>query len=305
MNVIDSLLHHPLILKLDIELKKSDYSYQHYDIISKLPDYFKPQGSPCSPSLEFILNEDYLEWIDIVEAVAEAKDRFVMFELGAGFGRWCVNAMIALKFLNPLPYQFVAVEADPSHFKFLNDYFNAFGLNLEDHQLIEAAVDTQKGHAIFNLGDPNQWSGDPNLWYGQNLQANTELNTQGFIKHAIKRILSKLASPTKIKASTHIVDTITLNSILEDYDKIDLIDLDIQGAEFNVLNASIEMLNKKVKRIHVGTHGKEIEKALEDLFNEHGWENKQLYSCFSTCDTPYGRIYFNDGVQTWINPRLK
>ncbi len=39
-----------------------------------------------------------------MEAVSQAQGTFIMFELGAGYGRWCINAMHALHFLNPIPY---------------------------------------------------------------------------------------------------------------------------------------------------------------------------------------------------------
>jgi hypothetical protein len=44
--------------------------------------------SPTLPGF----NEEYFEWIDIFESVKNAKNEFVMFELGAGFGRWIVRA---------------------------------------------------------------------------------------------------------------------------------------------------------------------------------------------------------------------
>ena len=48
---------------------------------------------------------------------------------------------------------------------------------------------------------------------------------------------------TKVKA-------ITLNQILSKLEQVDLIDLDVQGAELAVLRSGIEELNKKVKRVH-------------------------------------------------------
>jgi len=32
-------------------------------------------------------DEEYFEWVDLLEAVVEARDRFTMIELGAGYGR--------------------------------------------------------------------------------------------------------------------------------------------------------------------------------------------------------------------------
>ena len=35
---------------------------------------------------------EYFEWLDLLHAVQDARDRFVMVELGAGYGRWAVRA---------------------------------------------------------------------------------------------------------------------------------------------------------------------------------------------------------------------
>ncbi|MBA3430334.1 MAG: hypothetical protein H0U16_02480 [Actinobacteria bacterium] len=42
-------------------------------------------------------DEEYIEWIDVLEAVSNARDRFTMVELGAGWARWLVNAVAALR----------------------------------------------------------------------------------------------------------------------------------------------------------------------------------------------------------------
>lgn len=287
MKVFEKSASHPLVSLLEERMEKANYSNTQKEIFKKLPKEFDAENSVLFTTP----GEDYIEWIDIVEAASAAKDRFVMFELGAGYGRWCINAMNALKFLNPLPFHFVAVEAEKSHFHFLKEYFVAHGLNLQEHKLIEAAVDAVQGLAVFHMGDPNEW-------YGQYID--------GKKPNFLNRILYSLQSRfLKTQRRKEIVKTITLNSILENYERVDLIDMDIQSSELPVLRASIDSLNKKVKRLHIGTHSKEIDKGLNDLFLEHGWKNVNLYPSFSTCATPYGVVTFNDGIQSWINPKIE
>jgi hypothetical protein len=84
---------------------------------------------------------------------------------------------------------------------------------------------------------------------------------------------------------------------------VDLIDLDVQGAELEVLEASSEQLCEKVKRVHIGTHGRDIEEGLRARFRALGWENLNDYGSNCECETPYDRIRFQDGVQTWVNPK--
>ena len=41
------------------------------------------QGFPYPP-----LDEEYFEWIDLLESVVAAEGSYTMIELGAGYGRW-------------------------------------------------------------------------------------------------------------------------------------------------------------------------------------------------------------------------
>ena len=97
---------------------------------------------------------------------------------------------------------------------------------------------------------------------------------------------------------------ITLDTILRRLPRVDLIDLDVQGAELDVLSASIDRLAAQVKRVHIGTHSADIENGLRNLFRAHGWQPVNDYPCQSRNTTPYGEIEFQDGVQTWVNPRV-
>jgi hypothetical protein len=83
---------------------------------------------------------------------------------------------------------------------------------------------------------------------------------------------------------------------------VDLIDLDVQGAELEVLEAAAGELDKKVKRVHIGTHGRTVEEGLRSLFRRLGWQCLRSFECASSVKTEWGTISFQDGVQTWVNP---
>ncbi|MBP7074084.1 MAG: FkbM family methyltransferase [Rhabdochlamydiaceae bacterium] len=291
MKVFEQTNKHSLVSLLEERMEQANFKQTQKEIFQKLPKDFDIESS----AIFYTPGEDYLETIDIVEAVSSAKKRFVMFELGAGYGRWCINAMNALKFLNPIPFHFVAVEAEISHFRFLKEYFIAHGLNLKDHKLIKAAVDVNPGKAVFHMGDANEW-------YGQCIDSE-KVTFFNRISYAIKNKYHNYFGKNALKTKG-VVKTITLNSLLEKYEHVDLIDMDIQGFELAVLEASIDLLNKKVKRLHIGTHSKEIDEGLKNLFQKHGWQNVHLFPCLATSTTPYGVIEFNDGIQSWANPRI-
>src|SRR5579862_6019779 len=211
-------------------------------------------------------NEEYFEWVDLLEAVASAEGQFVMLELGAGWGRWSANAIAALRQSNDIPYHLVLVEAEPSHFQWMIDHLRANRIDLGRCRLIEAAVAGKDGRVGFNVHS------DPVNDYGQTIGGSTE------------------------------VAAVSLNTLLAPLERIDLIDIDVQGAEFDVLNAAQEALDQKVKRLHVATHSHQIEGALCSLFGRLGWNCLHNFPCQTSIDTEWGTISFQDGVQTWINP---
>lgn len=98
------------------------------------------------------------------------------------------------------------------------------------------------------------------------------------------------------------VPAVTLNEILSECQYVDLLDMDIQGAELDVIARGIKALNDKVRRIHIGTHNSISEEGVRRIFSDNGWLNIWDYQSNNTKETPYGSFFFQDGVQTWVNP---
>jgi hypothetical protein len=87
-----------------------------------------------------------------------------MLELGAGVGRWTVHAAAAIRRYRPeLKYRLVAVEAEPTHFRWLSQHARANGLHCWSHtgscRLVEAAVSGATGREPFYVGDPGAGTG--------------------------------------------------------------------------------------------------------------------------------------------------
>jgi hypothetical protein len=167
-------------------------------------------------------DEEYFEWIDLLEAVASAKNRFTMLELGAGWGRWSARA---------------------------------------------AAVTGKDGKVGFHVGEAA-------TDYGQAIGGTTE------------------------------IASISLPTLLLPLDLVDLIDLDVKGAELEIISAATRPLAQKVKRIHVETDSEQLHLEIHRLFRRLGWKPHFLYEGNTADDTPWGRINFQGGTQSWLNPRL-
>jgi FkbM family methyltransferase len=247
-------------------------------------------------------DEEYFEWLDILQAVEEAADSFVMIELGAGYGRWCARAAAAIRRKPNCQFQLVAVEAEPAHFRWLREHFRDNDLDPTEHDLVWAAVGAQPGFVPF-------WVGAPDEWYGQAIAVGhgqppplPDVGTRRRLK--ARSALGRPPSASETNRSITWIPCVTLADVLSPYPRVDLIDLDVQGAEYDVLASAIDLLNKRVRRLHIGTHSTEIEQQLRQLLTAHRWEKLNDYPSQSTSETPCGPIQFGDGVQTWVNPAV-
>lgn len=246
-------------------------------------------------------DEEYFEWIDVLESVVAARGSYTMIELGAGYGRWSARAAYAVKQFNPeLPFRLVAVEAEPTVFDWLRMHFIDNGIDPDQHRLIHGAIsDTPGSEVSFCIGGPD--GRGPGEWYGQALAKGCDVFSQTEPDgeyHGFK--VSRHKSGWR---SIH-VPAISLSGLLSGLDRVDLIDMDMEGAELLAVNSAIEELDAKVKRLHIGTHSKEIEAGLRQVLLAHGWCCHADYPLSSVNETQWGAIYFQNGVQSWVNPRL-
>jgi len=246
------------------------------------------------------LDEEYFEWIDLLESVVSAKRSYTMIELGAGFGRWLVRAAQALRQYNGLPFHLVAVEAEPLHFQWLLLHFRDNNIDPSEHRLIHAAVTDHSGETLFYVGKRKVNAEAAAEWYGQSIATPKEvIKDENYGEYCGFRLIKLRRGWESIR-----VACVTLSEILRDLKFVDLIDLDVQGEELKVISAAIEGTTQKVKRLHIETHSRETEVGLRELMSKFRWECTADYPCGSTSQTPWGPIRFTGGVQSWLNPRV-
>jgi FkbM family methyltransferase len=247
-------------------------------------------------------DEEYFEWIALLEAVAAAQGCFTMIELGAGFGRWVVRGGLAAK-QRGLAFKLVAVEAEPAVYAWLRQHFANNGIPPEEHMLLNGAATENAGEVRFNIAGPrgSEWDErNPNGWYGQHMTATHDLAVAGEADGSYYG-LPVLRHATGWRSIG--VPGVSLSGLLRKLDMVDLIDMDIEGEELPIVTTNIKTLNRQVKRLHIGTHSKEIEAGLREVLGSNGWQCTADYSLFSKAQTPFGEISFENGAQTWVNPR--
>jgi FkbM family methyltransferase len=200
------------------------YSTANWDTNQEDPELVEHFAAvPTQPS------EDAFEMASLVSALISytgagtAKRRpFVMVDLGAGYGRWALNAVKLGERLGA-QVRAIVVEAEPTHFRMLQDAFASAGVDVSPHRLIFAAAGGTDGPAFFFTGAASRWWGQrllgswvpppsPGEWGGE---AGGE------------------------EAETVETDVLSLGRILEGEEEVDLVDMDIQGAELEVLGAAL------------------------------------------------------------------
>lgn len=97
---------------------------------------------------------------------------------------------------------------------------------------------------------------------------------------------------------------LSLSSLINGKDRVDLVHIDIQGHEESVLKAGIDVLNAKVRRLVIGTHSRSIEGHLFDLFQDNGWVCESEMPCVLRPTMDGKRVLLVDGEQVWRNDRL-
>ena len=261
-----------------------------------LPAYWRSGVSQSLPGFD----EEYFEWIDLLEAVEAARDRFTMIELGAGYARWSARGWAAAR-QRGLAVTLGVVEAEPMHAQWAREHLAANGVPAGAIDFREVALGTKSGEMAFLTEMPEGAAGNnARDWYGQALAwqdpATGVPTGADYCGHAL------LQFPDGWRGVR--VQVATLQDILAQYDTVDLVDFDIQGAEQEVIAAAAAMLTRQVRRLHIGTHSRAIDAALPGILRPLGWQAVRLYPCLRWNRTPFGWISFNDGVQSWVNPRL-
>ena len=240
---------------------------------------FPYQVSPFTPPSIPRFGEDFFEWQTLLEAAEGARDSFCFVELGAGFGRWSGAAAIAARKRN-IDIRLISVEAEPNHFRMLRQHLLDNGIDPEKHRLIESAISNQDGPVYFTVGHSTDWWG----------QAILPSRDCGFGNWDRAEVVS--------------LPGVSLAKALDGIGTVDLIDMDIQGAEADVIESSLPILRNRVRRLYIGTHSAEVEGRIRAALSGSDWLPIFDFRCGEVANAESGSFTFGDGVQTWINPAL-
>lgn len=219
-----------------------------------------------------------------------------------------------LKAVNPLPCTLVGVEAEPGNFAWISDHMRDNGIDPDAHWLLPMALGDSHDPVLFPVGSSGYGSnnciatnafesrriladliirdGDPNVA----LRSLLVENTTGFVQP----VHPDVNSMTEVK----VVSAVTLEDLLSPFDRVDYLEADIQQSEIVVFPPFMRLLGGKVRRVHIGTHGKDLHASMRELFVEHGWDIVFSFEPNARHECELGPFELNDGILTAVNSRL-
>lgn len=221
------------------------------------------------------------EWVGTLRSVLEAKDKLVAVELGLGWAPWLVSCAIAAKKRGITDIRLVGVEASPEHVGFSKQHLTDNGIDPAKHTIIRAVVGAEDGVALFpKLLDPSDHYG-----------ANAAFDSNDAVAGAGLGHWEEVPS-------------VSLETLFRNFDVVDILHCDIQGAEGRVFKKSIGRVNEVVRRVVIGTHTRLIEGEMFDLFSANGWKLEYELPCRMIQLADHSLAVIADGEQVWRNTRF-
>jgi len=187
------------------------------------------------------------------------KDKVNIFELGAGWGRVCLDVAAAIDFniiqCAPKKYNCLAVEAEPVHYEWLKRHFEAQNIS---GIAVFGAVSNENGSCQFD-----SFSSSPDSEYGQAMSP--LIGRRGFPN--VRGLLKFL------RGRTVRVPTYTLDFLMQKYrfKHVDIVQMDVQGAECDVILGAVDSINEGLIdyfliNIHLDEYGNMIHGLLSDKY---------------------------------------
>ena len=257
--------------------------------------------------------EGWCEAVDWLISAREARDRYVMISLGANYGAQAVGACRALQTVNPLPYKLVAVDPVPQNIAWIRRHMATNGIDPDAQWIVPTAISDKVEPVLFPV---SAGSGANNCYSTNHPDSRRiyakELIERNLAAEAVENVLlnntiglkTELIPGSGLWGELKFVSAITLNELLGPLDTIDLLEADIQQSEILVFPPFIDLLRRKVRRIHIGTHGEDVHAELHKLFADHGWRIVFSYKPFLRCESASGHFEIKDGILTVRNPDI-
>ena len=248
--------------------KRTGYGYFQMDKVQSQVKIDRDIRTHKTVSGPLLKGEGFIEQQFFLNIMRNLEGHVNIMELGAGRGDWCLALAGIVNFNlidhNISSYKCYAVEGEPTHFEWTKTHFEEQGINAV---AIHGAISKENGECKFYAKE------DPSDHYGQCIHDDGDI----------------------------IVPTFSLDYLVDKYqiDKIDILHVDIQGAEYDMLLGAVQTLKqKKIKYMMIGMHRPEFNEKIKEFLKPYGYEVQFSALCHSGFnETPFGNANLSvDGL---------
>jgi len=236
-----------------------------------------------------------IEYVAVTDALNRFQNNasFCAVEIGAGWAPWIAVAGVIGRQRGISQLALVGVEASAQRFPLMRRH-------LETNELRPANVteeDAQSGTVFTRLFNGAIWTHDGVIWFPE-----TDVEDMG----AAATAADENTDYRGAELNHNSIPCKKLNTLLQDLGIVDFMHIDIQGAEFELLQDQIDWLSANVRTLMIATHSRSIEGKLIDLLFSNGWQLHREKPCrvdwYKNC-SQVGKTLV-DGSQYWLNSKL-
>ncbi len=186
------------------------------------------------------------------------QDEVNFFELGAGWGDWCLALAGIIDFkiipIKPKTYRCLAVEGEPVHCQWTKEHFEIQKINGE---VVHGAVSNENGVCHFSI------HAAPDTNYGQAIIPSSKLSIRKVIGNIYTKLLGRSVEIPTIEVPMYSVDYLIQKY---KFNHVDVIHMDVQGSEYEVVQgASKSIENDLIDYFLIGVHDKKTSMKLMKL----------------------------------------
>ncbi|MCX8135203.1 MAG: hypothetical protein N3D18_14730 [Roseococcus sp.] len=243
-------------------------------------------GRHCALPIPSDFHAEAVEWLALLRALGASPTRFVMAELGAGWGPWTAAAHALARRQGVAERRFYAVEAGRRNLERLRLHLADNAIPEEEVVVLDAVLSEGPGEVFWT--EPSESMGPD---YGNRARRPGEPDYRGLDTAA-----GTVARPG-----------LPLAEFLAREPRWDFVHMDLQGWEERLCRAALPTLQERVRFLLVATHSKALDAACFDLFHAAGWHmlaNLGPVAGHAPGAPSVEALTICDGTQFWRNPRL-
>lgn len=244
-----------------------------------------------------------VEYAALAQALDTATDTFRIVEVGAGWAPWTVAGIVVARRRGLRPYG-IAVEADHRR----SDWALQHALDNDiQAELITGTPDEIAAALAIPPGDTQMRVVRAAGWHSRTVLQFPDIDERD-MGAAVWTLPGTDVDYRGAHLTHHDVPTVAMQTLLEGSTRTDLLHVDVQGVEFELLEAASDVVQQNVRLMAVGTTNRLIEGQMQQYFLARGWGlivDMPCTASFTMTHPTLSGFTVQDGNQLWENPFLK